>query len=319
MAWIIGIDEAGYGPNLGPFVMTAVACRVPDDLGHTNLWQLLNAVVRQAAEPDDGRILVDDSKLVFSTARGVGELERGVLALLVRDAGSMTLHNFLESIAPDDLRELHGEPWYTGASGIPSDETATDFAPVNAHVDQTCTTAGIAFRLLRSVVVCPARFNAVVDEHGSKGAVLGEALRRLVRCCRDSIPGDERLSFYVDKHGGRNTYAAQLQHALAEGVVVVRQEGMRRSVYEVLGLQREMHFQFQPRADSEHFCVALASMTSKYLRELLMGEFNRYWEMHVPGVKPTAGYPGDAARFLKDITPAVQRLGISETALWRRK
>jgi hypothetical protein len=52
---------------------------------------------------------------------------------------------------------------------------------------------------------------------------------------------------------------------------------------------------------------------------LLMGEFNRYWEKHVPGVKPTAGYPGDAARFLKDITPAVQRLGISETALWRRK
>ena len=102
-------------------------------------------------------------------------------------------------------------------------------------------------------------------------------------------------------------------------IVLVRQEGMSRSVYEVLGLTREMHLTFQPRADSEHFCVALASMTSKYLRELLMGEFNQFWQRHVPGVKPTAGYPGDAARFLKDITPAAQRLGISEAALWRRK
>ena len=65
--------------------------------------------------------------------------------------------------------------------------------------------------------------------------------------------------------------------------------------------------------------MALASMTSKYLRERLMGEFNQFWRQHVPDVKPTAGYPGDATRFLKDITPAAERLGISTAALWRRK
>jgi len=53
---------------------------------------------------------------------------------------------------------------------------------------------------------------------------------------------------------------------------------------------------FQPRADQSYFCVALASMVSKYLRELLMGEFNRFWQEHVPGLRPTAGYPTDAAR-----------------------
>src|SRR5262249_37174349 len=38
MAWLIGIDEAGYGPNLGPLVMSSVAWRVPARLLGANLW-----------------------------------------------------------------------------------------------------------------------------------------------------------------------------------------------------------------------------------------------------------------------------------------
>ena len=60
-------------------------------------------------------------------------------------------------------------------------------------------------------------------------------------------------------------------------------------------------------------------MISKYLRELLMQEFNRFWQKHVPDLKPTAGYPNDAGRFMGAIRLAMQRLGISETAVWRRR
>ena len=50
MPWIIGIDEAGYGPNLGPFVMTSVACRVPPELAAADLWQALRAAVRRHSD-----------------------------------------------------------------------------------------------------------------------------------------------------------------------------------------------------------------------------------------------------------------------------
>jgi ribonuclease HII len=102
-------------------------------------------------------------------------------------------------------------------------------------------------------------------------------------------------------------------------MVVVRHEGMQHSAYQVLGLGRAVELTFQPRADAEHFCVALASMTSKYLREALMREFNRFWCAQVPELKPTAGYPGDAVRFFAAIRPALERLGIPEALVWRRK
>ena len=45
MTWIVGIDEAGYGPNLGPLVMTGVACRVPEELVAVSLWRRLRQAV----------------------------------------------------------------------------------------------------------------------------------------------------------------------------------------------------------------------------------------------------------------------------------
>src|SRR5690348_9680141 len=82
MPWIIGIDEAGYGPNLGPFVMTSVACRVPDKWARADLWHVLRRAVRRQSSAADGRLLVEDSKVVYSTTRGLHDLETGVLAVL---------------------------------------------------------------------------------------------------------------------------------------------------------------------------------------------------------------------------------------------
>ena len=319
MVWIVGVDEAGYGPNLGPFVMTSVACRADDALADACLWQALRPAVRRAADDDDGRFAVDDSKAVYGTARGLAALEQGVLAALWRDA-SAPLSAFISSFCAETTRaELGGEAWYTGAGGLPGHATADEITAAAARFDEACVAANIGEWKVCGVVVCAPRFNALLDAAGSKGAVLAHALAELLRTSQTLAPTDEPQIFHIDKHGGRNTYTAQLQDAFTADFVQPLREGMAASVYRVHGLGRDVRLTFQPRADSEHFCVALASMVSKYVRERLMEEFNRFWLERTPGLKPTAGYPGDARRFYDAIRSEAERLGITEAALWRRK
>jgi hypothetical protein len=102
-------------------------------------------------------------------------------------------------------------------------------------------------------------------------------------------------------------------------MVLAQEEGRERSVYRVEGIDREVRITFVPRADLNHFTVALASMFSKYLRELFMREFNRFWQTHVPGLKPTAGYPLDAERYYAAIQPAMEKLGLTARQVWRNR
>jgi ribonuclease HII len=324
MPWIIGIDEAGYGPNLGPLVMTAVACRVPDELAGGNLWKALRPAVRRKAKADDDRFFIDDSKRVFSQTQGLHELEQAVLGAVryaapQADDAVPTLASLVRDWSPDSETELQGEPWYNGTTALPLESPIERIRRGAARFHRLCAKRQVAWGIVRSVIVCAPRFNELVDRWGSKGAVLGLAMTQLVRACQAPDQTAEPVAFVIDKHGGRNQYSALVQHALEEAVVLAREERAGCSHYEAVGLNRNVTITFRPRADSRNFCVALASMISKYLRETLMHEFNRFWQEKVPGVKPTAGYPGDAERFFDEIRPTVQRLGISEASLWRQR
>jgi len=82
---------------------------------------------------------------------------------------------------------------------------------------------------------------------------------------------------------------------------------------------RTIRVAFLLGGESRSLPIALASMLAKYVRELHMALFNEFWAENVPGLKPTAGYPNDARRFLADIADARARLGIPDEILIRRR
>jgi ribonuclease HII len=280
MPWVVGIDEAGYGPNLGPLVQCAVSLRLPDD--DLAGWETLKPWVRRAHEKDDGRLLIDDSKKVYAGAKGFERLERGV-------------------------REGLGVREY-----VPGEELSGWLKPINPPV-------GDSKSLAEARIVEPEEFNAILATTDSKATVLSRNLIDLLIAIESRLPESQDLHVVCDKQGGRNFYSPLLREAFPDGEIDAERESADESRYRIVGLSREVTVVFRPKADGDSVCVALASMVCKYLREVCMRQFNAFWAKHVPGIQPTAGYPVDAKRFYAEIQPAMAKLGIPQDAVWRKK
>ncbi len=170
---------------------------------------------------------------------------------------------------------------------------------------------------IRSRVLFPSRFNQYVERCGSKGLALSEWTLQLVRQATESL-GQEPVFVQCDKHGGRNRYAALLQHIFPEHFLQVVHESRQESVYRWGQPASRVEIRFT--AKGERFLpTALSSMVSKYLREMAMDALNAFWGRRIPGLKPTAGYPVDARRFLREIGSQKEQLGIADASIWRQR
>ena len=193
-----------------------------------------------------------DSKLVFSQAKGLCQLEHSVLAflqgsgLLVPRPDCAGLLNLVETLCQASLEEMRREEWFLGDTDLPHAVAGELLAAGIEAWRQTTRAVGIHWGLAAGVLVAAHRFNGIVDTWGSKGAVLALGLVELLDHCLH-LPDDDPVEITVDKHGGRNFYGPMLQEAFAEGMVLTRAEGADVSIYEVVGLHRPITITFKPR------------------------------------------------------------------------
>ena len=321
---IAGIDEAGYGPRLGPLVVSCYMLRVPDDAAPDggDLWaRLADCVVKPGEKANAGQIRVGDSKQIYSPARGPAELERSALALVGWAAGRAI------SSVDDLLAALLGEAgdapalselWQQAKYGrFPlADDGAANKTPAGLRPQRTENQALWA----ASCLIPAAEFNRALSrmETPNKSLVNWQAVVQLLRGAW-RIAAEAPLSVTIDRQGGRKYYTNLLQEAFPGGIVRELQCGPQLSAYRIEAAGRQLTISFRTRADAASFPVAAASLISKYLRELMMARLNGFFRRHDPNVKPTAGYPGDAGRFLAQTAALRRRLGIDDAAFVRER
>jgi hypothetical protein len=324
MAYLLGTDEAGYGPNLGPLVISATLWQAPGDPCEVDLYELLADIVASCPSRENttlNRLVLGDSKVLYDPKSGVSLLERGLLAALgAMNATPQSWREIFSLLAPETDGNLDALPWHVGFDlPLPVAALADDVAEVSSLFRAGLSNCGVRLVAIRSRVVFPAEFNEFVDQYGSKGAALSRLTLELagrVLSSRETETRDEPVLVFCDKHGGRNLYGSLLYETLAESLVEVVSEGRSESIYRWGPPRQRSEIRFCTQAE-RFLPVALASMTSKYLRELAMRAFNDYWCGQVPGLRPTAGYPQDARRFQEEITTAQTALGIDSRVLWR--
>ena len=75
MTYLLGTDEAGYGPNLGPLTISASLWEVPEGVRGDGLYDLLKSVIApptSALGQSGGRtgVAIADSKTALPIAEG---------------------------------------------------------------------------------------------------------------------------------------------------------------------------------------------------------------------------------------------------------
>jgi ribonuclease HII len=297
---VAGIDEAGYGPKLGPMVVATVPLAV--DARDVNKAAL---AARKALSSLPVRVV--DSKKLFSPRKGLHQLELSALSLLGASGQQpQTVGTLVDTVAPVYSRDIQSLPWYKvlWQSPLPLASTADEVGESAEAVKSALAESGVGILPPHVVALDEKSLNRLWRREPNKERASFAAFRDLTKRLTDGKSGALHLT--MDQQGGRTNYLPWLCDCWPGEMPSHHRDGVC-NCYRLDG--PDLHLFVAPRADSDYPEVAAASIIAKYLREALMTGFYKFWQEH--SVEPADGYGGSHRDFMERVEPKMRELGLT--------
>jgi hypothetical protein len=223
MGILIGMDEAGYGPNFGPLVVAATAwhytdlgevalatgrtrtkstsrakgCAVADRNPRSatrnpkpdavDLYRSLRSIISKTAS--ERRIAIADSKSLYTPGLGLRQLERGLHSVLRSMCQVLTCWSELIEYCAADPDGHHKRTCWPDEHkcALPLDAASEELSRLEPRFIRACESAQVRPLFIRARLVFPAEFNELVDHYGTKGAALSHITVGLLREVVDKL------------------------------------------------------------------------------------------------------------------------------------
>ncbi|MGB5813306.1 MAG: hypothetical protein WBG86_22410 [Polyangiales bacterium] len=304
---VMGVDENGLGPRLGPLVATSVALQVPS--------------YRRAELSRRGLALgLTDSKETGGFGR-----------MAFTESVALALVGGPPATAPTSADGLLRRLWPGGSASLrarcPNAHTAAqcwdvdvrlpafggDFQEGRRILDDLVGRSALTIVDVRSRLACAGMLNAEHCTGTNKLEVDLSLFEELIDATHTAH--GEPLLAVCGMIGGIRDYASRFSRYGGGRPTPLRaRRGQRRYAIRDLG-----EIRFEVDADARHLPVSLASIVGKYLREVSMLRIGAFYRDAIPGLRLASGYHDPVTRRFIEETEAFRRKRAISLNCFRRQ
>lgn len=303
---LLGVDENGLGPLLGPLVVTAARARATE-AGAAFAAKKARGARKTRLGDSKGLVAFGESALGEAWAR----------ALARRDgadpASPEELFRRLSVRSHDELRapcpRAHRDLCFRDGDVFQADE---DLVRTCTKDIEALAKKGLELSSVRTVVVCNRRLNEAAARGISRFQVDLEAMEDLVLDAHEAAR--EPVMATLGRVGGYTFYSDKFRRLAAYPFETVA-EAPRASTYD-FGPLGELSF--AQDADASHLLVGLASLVGKWVRDVATARITSYLRAHDATLPDASGYHDPVTRRFVEGTKALRvRLRVEDACFLR--